>query len=164
MATFRKRVQISKPDSLTYPDLVANHITSSNEIDNILVYVLSEGASDSGVYFHVEIPKNYVGSPKLIAKGIYDAVGGTTFAFTTKGIVVADNETVDAAFGTEDTGSFTVASYSDKDKVEVSITLTNLSAPAVDDTYFGFFGVDVTANDATGNFLLYSLEFEYADA
>ena len=52
MATFRKAVQIVRPDAYAFPDLLSNQLTLTNPaIGNIICYVMTETGTDtSGVY------------------------------------------------------------------------------------------------------------------
>ena len=168
MATFRKPVTMVSPDSATYPDRISNQITATNEIGNLIAYVMAEGAADSGVYVQWSVPKNYVGSGVLVVKGILDGAPGASdvLAFTVAGLARADNEPADTAFGTPDLASATIGSggtnHSDEDVYEETVTLTNLGTLDPDDTVFAFAAIDISVNDYAGNFLLTAIEFQYA--
>lgn len=174
MATHRIPVAIIKPDSGCPLDLVSNQITAaaSPSVGDLLAYVLADGGSDEGLYIKFSIPKNYVGSPKLIVRGVLDGAPGAAhvLAFSFRKRAIADNEAADGAFDAEQTSSATIGSggsnHSDEDVVEQSITLT-AGDYAVDDDVYGYIAIDASVNDYTGNVLLIaedSILFEYADA
>lgn len=165
MATHRIPIitQNMLPESGVFPDRVGNQITATNQVGNQLCLVMADGGSDEGFYDSFKVPKNYVGTGKIVATGILDgAMSSVTFQIGVRGLTVADNEASDTAYSTEDTGN-TTTDHADKDKIEVSITLSNLSGLAVDDEVHYYFFIDATGT-YTGNFLLTQLEFEYADA
>lgn len=170
MATLRQPVLITGPDANVFPDKIGNQITASNEIGNLMCYVLADGAADNGVYAQFSVPKNYVGSAVLVIKGILDGAPSAAhvLGFGVTGLARADNEASDTAFGSQDIASATIGSsgsnHADEDYYEETITLTNLGTLAVDDQVYLYAYLDVSVTDYTGNFLLTALEFQYADA
>lgn len=166
MATHRIPIisQNCLPDSGVFFDRVGNQITAANQVGNQLAMVMADGGADEGFFDSFSIPKNYVGTPKIVVKGILDgAMTTVTLQFGVKGITVADNEAADAAYSTEDTGSIT-ADHADEDKFEVSITLTNFTGFAVDDEVHYYLYVDASGNSYTGNILVTQVEFQFVDA
>ena len=166
MATHRIPIitQNCLPESGVFFDRVGNQITSANPVGNQLALVISDGGADRGFYDSFKIPKNYVGTPKIVVTGILDgAMTTVTLAFGARGITVADNEVADAAYSTEDLGN-TAVDHADEDKVEVSITLTNLTGFAVDDEVHYHLFINADVNTYAGNLLVTQVEFEYVDA
>lgn len=153
-------------------DLVSNQITSATapSIGTQTCWVLADGGADEGVYVRFPIPKNYVGTPKLVIKGILDGApgAGDDLGFGFRKRAVANNESADGTFDAEQTvqntdiGS-TGTNHANEDLYEASITLTG-SDYAVDDEVYGYLYIDASGTTYAGNFLLASLEFEYADA
>lgn len=171
MATFRKPIQISALDATVFPDRIANQLSLTNAtIGNQVAIVLNDGGSDEGVHCRFSVPKNYVGTPVLVIKGILDGAPGAseTLGFGCTGLARADNESADAAYGSEDAASATIGSsgtnHADEDAYEETITLTNLGTLAVDDEVFLYVYLDASGTTYGGNFLLTSLLFQYADA
>jgi hypothetical protein len=174
MATHRLPVAIIKPDAGVPLDLISNQITSATgpSVGNLLAYVLADGGSDEGVYIKFSVPKNYVGTPKIVVRGILDGAPGASdvLAFSFRKRSVANNESADGTFDAEQTSSATIGSsgsaHSDEDEVEQSVTLT-AGDYAVDDSVLGYLALDASVNTYAGNFLLYADDgvfFEYADA
>lgn len=171
MATLRKPVQILRPDANVFPDLIANQITeaASPSIGDLTCYVLADGGSDEGVYVRVSIPKNYVGTPVLVIKGVLDGAPGAsdTLGFSFRKRASANNEAADGSFDAEQTTSATIGSsgsnHSDEDLYEATITLT-AGDYAVDDEVFGYLAIDASGTTYAGNFLLLAIELQYADA
>ena len=127
------------------------------------------GAADEGLYGGFNIPQNYVGTPVLVIRGILNGTisAGLTLAFgfqQTGGI--ADNETADVAFETEDTASADPqsSSHADEDMYEETIAITPGSAYSPGDEVFFFFYRDGSADDATFEFNLTRLLLRYSDA
>lgn len=170
MATIRIPVDIVVPDSGVPLDLVSNQITSAAapSVGSQTAYVMADGA-DEGVYVRFQIPKNYVGSPKIVVQGILDGAPGAahTLGFGFRKRAVANNESADGTFDAEQTNSATIGSggsnHSDEDYFEQSITLT-AGDYAVDDQVYGYVFLDASGTDYTGNFLLTNVDLEFADA
>lgn len=153
----------STPETDVFQDRIGNQIAATNEIGNQLAFVLGDGAADVGIFANFEVPQNYVGTGKVIAKGILDgAMTSVTLGLGVQAIYVVDNEAGDAAYGTADLGEITT-DHADKDAVTITITLSNVAPAAGDALYFYFF-IDVSVTTYTGNLLLTDLLFEYADA
>jgi hypothetical protein len=160
-----------KPDAGVPLDQVSGQITAAAapSVGSLLAYVLADGGADEGVYIAFHIPKNYVGTPKLVVRGILDGAPGASdvLAFTFRKRAVANNEAADGAFDAEQTSSATIGSggsaHADEDFIEQSITLT-AGDYAVDDLVMGYLAIDASVNTYAGNFLLLDLNFEYTDA
>lgn len=174
MATFRKSVLgfTAVPESTVFPDLVANQITEATapSVGSQLCYVMADGGADEGIYVSFQIPKNYVGTPKIVLKGILDGApgAGDDLGFGFRKRAVANNESSDGTFDAEQTvqntdiGS-TGSNFSDEDLYEASIALT-AGDYAVDDIVHGYVYIDASGTTYAGNVLLVSVEFEYTDA
>lgn len=172
MATHRVRVRINRPDANVFEDLIANQITeqTSPSIGDLLAYFLADGGADEGVFVDFNVPQNYVGTPKIVVKGILDGApsNGHDLGFGFRGLAVADNETADATFAAEDTVQNTDiggtgSAYSDEDLYVTAIDITQFT-PAAGEHVQGYFYIDASGTTYTGNFALISLEFQYADA
>lgn len=172
MSTHRKPIRVTGPDSTCYPTMIADQITeaAAPSVGNIPAWLMVDAGSDNGVYVCFAVPKNYVGTPKLVVRGVLDgAVGATdTLGFGFRKRAVADNEAADGSFDAEQTVSSTIgatggSSHADEDLIELSITLT-AGDFAVDDEVFGYLYIDASGTTYAGNFLLTSVLFEYTDA
>lgn len=172
MATLRKPIKIQRCDSGVAVDKVSNQITAATtpSVGDLLCYVLADGGSDEGVYVQFSIPKNYVGTPKVVIKGILDGApsAGDDLGFGFRKRAVADNEAADGTFDAEQTtqntdiGS-TGSNYSNEDYYQTTLDLT-AGDYAVDDQVYGYLYIDASGTTYTGNFLLTALELQYADA
>jgi hypothetical protein len=173
MATHRRRVLGFNvtPDSGVPMTTIGEQITeaAAPSIGTQLAFILADGGSDEGIYFSFSIPKNYVGSPVLVIKGVLDGAPGAadTLGFGFRKRAVANNEAADGTFDAEQTVSSTIGSggtnHSDEDLIELTITLT-AGDYAVDDEVFGYLYIDASGTSYAGNVLLVGVEFEYADA
>lgn len=171
MATFRLPIQIVHMDATVFPSMIVNQITSAAtpSIGDLPCYVLNETGTDEGVYVRFKIPKNFVGTPKLVVTGILDGVVGATdtLGFGFRKRASANNESADGTFDAEQVTTSTIgatggSSHSDEDLYETSITLTGADY-AIDDQVSGYVYIDASGGNYAGNFLLTDLEFEYTD-
>jgi hypothetical protein len=158
-------------DSSVFMDLVSNQITAaaSPSVGDTLKPVLVGGGGDVGWKDDFRIPKEYVGSPKIIVRGILDGAPGAadTLGFGFRKRAVAGNESADGTFDAEQTVSTTIGSggsnYADEDEFELSITLT-AGDYVVDDSVYFYFYLDDSGTTYTGNALISAILFEFADA
>lgn len=170
MATHRIPVAIIKPDAGCPLDLIANQITEATtpSVGDLLAYVLADGGADEGVWVKWTVPKNYVGTPVLVIRGMLDGApgAGDDLAFGVRPRAVADNEAADGTFDAEQTAQVTdLSAWADEDEYEETITLTGTYS--VDDSVFAYVYIDASGTTYAGNFLLYaedSIFFQYADA
>lgn len=153
-----------------FGDLIGNQITEATapSIGTLGCFVISDAGADRGLYFDFPIPKNYVGTPKLVIQGILDGAPGASdvLGWGFRKRAVANNESADGTFDAEQLTSSTIGSggsnHSDEDWIEQSITLT-AGDYAIDDRVFGWLYIDANINTYTGNFMLVDVLFEYAD-
>jgi hypothetical protein len=137
------------------------HTNVKNQLCMVMDY--PQGAADSGFYGSFKVPKNYVGTPKIVVMGTFVGAPANTFAVGCQLVGLADSESIDTAYEAEDLANEgTWTGYADEDMFEISITMT--VTLAADDTVFYWFFRDDSADNQTQAFLLTSLEFEYADA
>lgn len=139
---------------------------------NFLAWVLADSGSDEGMYCKFSVPKNYVGAPKLVIRGILDGVPGASdvLAFGVRKLAVANNESADGAFDAEELANATIGSsgsnHANEDEFELAITLV-AGNYAVDDSVLCYVFLDASVNSYGGNVLLVAddcIFFEYADA
>src|SRR3990172_4223984 len=169
MAVHRVPVAILRPDSTVPLDLIANQVceAASPSVGDLLVYVLV-GGTDEGVWVKWTVPKNYVGTPVLVIRGMLDGApgAGDDLAFGVRPRAVADNEAADGTFDAEQTAQVTdLSTWTNEDEYEETITLTGTYA--VDDSVFAYVYIDASGTTYVGNFLLYaedSIFFQYSDA
>jgi hypothetical protein len=158
-------------DTGVFLSTVGAQITAATapSVGSQLCYVMNDGGADEGIYFSFPIPKNYVGSPVLVARGILDGAPGASdvLGLGFRKRAVANNEAADGTFDAEQTGSRTIGSsgdnYADEDEIEITISLT-AGDYSVDDTVYGYLYVDASVATYVGNLLLKDVLFQYADA
>ena len=183
MATHRLPVALGLPDSGVPIDTVANQITEATEpsIGTQRCFVIADGGADEGVRCKFTVPKNYVGTPKLIIRGILDGAPSAAqtlqFGFRKRAVdATPPGESADGTFDAEQTSDVkgraddiigsNGANYADEDEFELVIPLT-AGDYAVDDSVYGYVYIDASGTDYAGNVLLCdedSVFFEYADA
>lgn len=173
MATHRIPVSITGMDATVFPARVSSQIASAAtpSVGDMDCYVMNDGGADEGVYGEFDVPKNYVGTPKLVIRGYLDGTPGAseTLGFACRKRAVANNESADGTFDAEQTVSATIGSsgsnHADEDFYEASITLT-AGDFAVDDAVNVYAYIDASGTTYAGNFLLRAssgIFFEYAD-
>ena len=169
MATHRLDVLGTfRAESGVFLDLISNQITAvaAPSVGSVECWVFSD--ADLGGYGAFAVPKNYVGTPKLVAQWVLDGAPGAsdTLAIEFRKRATANNEASDGTFDAAQTTSSTIGSsgsgHSDEDLLEHSITLT-AGDYAVDDVVFYRFR-RLASGTYAGNSLLVGLFFEYADA
>lgn len=131
-----------------------------------LVIVMKEpaGAGDQGFEGKFQIPQNYVGSETIVIDYILDGAPSTLLVgFGIQFLAVINDETADAAYGTERIVSENPGEV-DEDLVEETIDVTAETFAAGDEVFYKFFIDDSVATPYTGNVLLTGLYFQYADA
>ena len=124
------------------------------------------GAGDCGLYATFTVPQNYVGSPVIVIKG-YVAESPSTNAIAFAAAfqpAIADNESIEQAFDTEDTTGAITTAYTAEDLLVASITLTPAAAFAAGDIVNLYLKRDDTDDAQTGEFHMADLLFQYADA
>lgn len=172
MALHRKSIinHTMLPDAGVFQDRIGNQITAATapSVGGLLAYVVADGGADEGWQGSFSIPKNYVGTPKIVVKGILDGAPGAsdTLGFGFRKRAVANNESADGTFDAEQVISATIGSggsaHADEDMFELLITLT-AGDYAIDDEVFYYFYVDASGTSYVGNVLITRVEFEYTD-
>ena len=150
-----------------FPDKVKNQIVETGPGEQgCIVMKDPNGSGDEGIYGTFRIPQNYSSgtAPTLIIRGILDGAPTTlVIAYGLQVLAVADDETADAALGTQQIASASSVSQADEDEYEETIGLTGATY-AVGDTVQYFFFIDDSVHTYTGNFLLHGLFFQYTIA
>ena len=173
MATHRIPIisQNMLPDSGVFFDLVSNQITAAAapSIGNQLAIVMADGGADEGFYANFLVPKNYVGAPVLVVRGVLDGAPGAadTLGFGFRKRAVANNEVADGTYDAEQVVSSTIGSsgsgHANEDEIELTITLT-AGDYVIDDSVYYYCFIDSSGTTYVGNFLLTGLDLQYDDA
>ena len=169
MATHRLPLDILSGNlsSGVFRTLVKTQLSLASAPGNEICVVMSDpaGGGDAGVYGSFSVPKNYVGSPVLVIRGILDGAPTNALPFGAQMKPLANSEAYDAALGTEDTASnSTWTGYADEDVYEETITLSNVTLAVDDDVDFFFYWDDSVGSPWSGNFLLTRLALQYSDS
>jgi hypothetical protein len=168
MATHRIPIigAMTVPDSTgeCYFDNVNNQMTLGTSAARNLVVVLKDPTADTGFYGSFTVPKNYVGTPVIVVRGILDGtVGATSADFEFSYVALADNESFEAGWVESVTfNSGNTNGWADEDVIEVSGSCS--ANFAVDDDVFFYFKRDQGTDDFVGDFHVTGLFFQYADS
>lgn len=152
-------------DDNVFQDKVVNQLTLASAPGEELIFVLPAAATiaaDTGIRGGFVVPQNFSSTPVLIIRGILDGAPSTlVIAFGVQMKVLADDETYDAALGTQDIASASSVSQADEDIYEETITLTNAGTFVAGDNVDFFFYIDDSVHTYTGQFLLTGIFFRY---
>ncbi len=130
-----------------------------------IICTLKDPSADTGFHGMFKVPKNYIGTPKIVITGIIDGtVGSTSVDFEFSYVSLANNESIETGWVesvTWDSGN--TSGWTTEDLMElVSGALgSNFS---VDDQVFFYMKRDYGTDDFVGDFHVTALEFEYNDA
>lgn len=121
----------------------------------------------AGVYGAFNVPKNYVGTPKIIV--VWTATvtaGAVVFDFDYRAVGGTDTESLDQS-GTQEAVTVTTSAAPsaawERMENEMALTASNLAVDDIVEFYFARDGAD--ASDAkAGSALVFDLLFQYADA
>lgn len=141
-------------------------VKATNDVWRHLNYIFNDTATRLLVYGTFDIPKNYVGTPKLIIVWTATAItGNVVWDFDYRAVGGDNVESLDQT-GTQEAVTVTdAAPGAAHRRLEVSIALTAANF-AIDDTVEFLFGRDgVAAGDTmAAAAILFQLLFEYSDA
>lgn len=146
-----------------YISKLNSQMSLTNPKQQICIVMPFPTGSDLGFECLFSIPLNYDSSPVLVIRGVLDGTPANTLAFGVQQVSLADSESVDAAYGSEDTASnSTWTGYADEDMYQETITLNTTYAPG-DIALFKFYRDD-SVDTTTFDFLLTDLLFQYSEA
>lgn len=171
MATFNLPVLgfATNLDDGVYPSRIRDQVTLTNaDVGKELCYVLPAAATitaDTGLQGKFRVPDNYVSTPVLVIRGILNGAPSTlVLSFGVKLKAVADDETYDAAFGTENVASASSVSQANEDVYEETITIADTLSVGDDVDFWFYLNYATPAHTYTGTFLLTGLYFRYNDS
>jgi len=138
---------------------------ATNDVWKSLIAVFKDTATRIGLTGRFNVPKNYVGTPKLIVVWTSPATSGNVvWDFDYRAVGGNDTESLDQTGNQESVTATDAAPSAAHERLEVPITLTAANL-AVDDTVeWSLFRDGAAADTMADNALLVDLLFEYADA
>ena len=165
MTTQRKPIPFGTPDAGVYGSKLSSELSLTNAKRQRCLVMPAPSGSDIGAETVFEIPANYVGTPKLVLRGIIDGTPANVFGIGAQLLERNLSDSIDTAYEAEDTASnSTWTGYADEDEYELAITLTPSAAfTALRQVYIRYYRDD-SVDTQTINFLLTGLFFEYNDA
>ena len=156
----------------TIPDATGNaffepySIKATNDQWRHLVAVLNDSGTKVGLYGSFWVPKNYVGTPKIIVVWATTATtGNVVWDFDYRAIGGDDTESLDQS-GTQEAVTVTDAAASaahERLTPEMALTAANLAADDLVEFFFARDGASASDTLAAAA-LVHALIFEYADA
>lgn len=165
MTTQRKPIPFGVPDTGVYFSKLSAELSLTNAKQQRCLVMPAPSGSDIGAETVFEVPATYVGTPKLVLRGIIDGTPANVFGIGAQLLERTLSDSIDTAYEAEDTASnSTWTGYADEDEYELSITLTPASAfTALRQVYIRYYRDD-SVDTQTINFLLTGLYFEFNDA
>lgn len=142
-------------------------IVASNDVWKHEILRLKDAAADCGIYGQFSVPKNYVGTAKIVIVWSSTVTSGNWYAgFNYRAVGGDDSESLDQS-GTQEsvTPAVDAAPGAANRRMEFSLTLTSANL-AVDDLveFFFFRDNDNGSETLAGDIQIHDLLFEYADA
>lgn len=165
MTTQRMPIHFGMPDAGVYISKLSSELALTNAKQQLCLVMPAPTGSDIGAETVFVVPATYVGTPKLVLRGIIDGTPANVFGIAAQLLERNLSDTIDAAYEAEDTASnSTWTGYADEDEYELAITLTPASAfTALRQVYIRYYRDD-SVDTQTINFLLTGLYFEFNDA
>jgi len=157
--------QWTSNDPLVREQKLSSSLTLTNPKEAKVITFISPIGADFGIEGVFVIPDNYSTAPKIIVRSVLDGTPTGTVAFAYSDNPIANNETVDIAYGVEKTASNAVwTGYVDGDIYLEEITLAAPDYVASDQVFYKLVR-DASAEQAAGGFagrlLIVSAEFSY---
>ena len=168
MATHRIPVLgfASVPDASGNVFLEPFDIKATNDAWDALVWIFNDTATRLGLHGRFVVPKNYVGSPKIIVVWSSTATSGNcVWDFDYRAVGGDDAESLDQAGTQESVSATDAAPGASLRRLEAPLSLTAANIAVDDEVEFTLFrdgadGADTMAAAA----IVFSVLFEYVDA
>lgn len=152
-------------DAGVYPSTLAAELSLTNSKATQVIVMPFPNGADIGLMGRFTIPQNYVGTPQIVAKLIWDGTPANTVGFGMQQVCVTDSETRDVAYEAEDVANIASwTGYADEEGFTLTITLTPTATYAAGKEVYFYFYSDDSVDTRTVNLLLEDLLFQYADA
>lgn len=165
MTTHRLPLAFGRPDAGVYISALDSELSLTNAKRQLCLVMPAPSGSDIGAETVFTVPANYVGTPKLVLRGIIDGTPANVFGIGAQLLERNLSDSIDTAYEGEDTASnSTWTGYADEDEYELAITLTPSAAFTVLRQVYIRYYRDDSVDTQTINFLLTGLYFEFADA
>jgi len=139
---------------------------ATNDVWDRLICVFNDTATRIGLRGGFTIPKNYVGSPKIIVVWTATATtGDVEWDFDYRAVGGNDTESLDQTGTQESVNINDTAPSAAHERMEASLTLTAGNLSIDDEIEFEIFRDGVDAGDTmTAAAIVFSILFEYTDA
>jgi len=155
----------------TVPDSSGNvffepyDVKATNDVWKRLVLIFNDTATRIGVRGGFTVPKNYVGSPKIIVVWTATATtGNVVWDFDYRAVGGNDTESLDQTGVQESVTVTDAAPTAAHNRLEAALTLTAANLAADDEVEFELFRDGADANDTmAAAAIVFSVLFEYSD-
>lgn len=140
-------------------------VKATNDVWDRLVCIFNDTAARDGLHGGFTVPKNYVGTAKLVIVWTSTATSGNVvWDLDYRAVTGNDTESLDQAGNQESVTVTDAAPAAANNRLEATITLTSGNFAADDEVEFTFFRDGTAADTMAAAAILFALLFEYADA
>jgi hypothetical protein len=155
----------------TVPDTSGNvffepyDVKATNDVWDRLVLIFNDTATRLGVHGGFTVPKNYVGTAKIIVVWTSTATSGdVVWDFDYRAVGGDDSESLDQS-GTQESVTVTdTAPGAAHRRMEASMTLTSSNLAVDDEVEFTLFRDGTASDTIAAAVIVFQVLFEYADA
>jgi hypothetical protein len=156
----------------TVPDTSGNvffepyDVKATNDVWDRLVLIFNDTATRLGVHGGFTVPKNYVGTAKIIVVWTATATSGDVeWDFDYRAVGGDDSESLDQSGTQESVNNNDTAPGAAHRRMECSLTLTSSNLAVDDEVEFGLFRDGTDGGDTmAAAAIVFQVLFEYADA
>lgn len=141
-------------------------IKATNDVWGRLVAIFSDTATRDGLHGGFTVPKNYVGSPKIVVVWTATATtGDVEWDFDFRAVGGDDTESLDQSGTQESVNINDTAPSAAHERMEASLTLTAGNFAVDDEVEFTLFRDGTDAGDTmAAAAIVFAVLFEYSDA
>ena len=140
-------------------------VKATNDVWKRFVAIFNDTATRLGLRGGFTVPKNYVGSPKIIVPWTSTATAGNAvWDFDYRAVGGDDAESLDQAGVQESVSVTDAAPTAAHNRLEASMALTAANLAVDDEVEFEFFRDGTAADTLAAAAILFNLLLEYTDA
>lgn len=167
MATWRVPILgfSTVPDSTGSVYLEPYTVKATNDVWKRLVYIFSDTSTRIGIYGGFAVPKNYVGTAKLVVVWTSTATSGNVvWDCDYRAVSGNDSESLDQTGNQESVSVTDAAPGAAHRRLEALLTLTGSNLAVDDEVEFALFRDGTDGSDTmSASAMLFELLFEYTD-
>jgi len=153
------------PDSSGNVFLEPYDVKATNDVWDRLVLIFNDTATRDGIHGGFVVPKNYVGTPKIVVVWTSTATSGNVvWDCDYRAVSGDDSESLDQTTNQESVTATDAAPTAAHNRLEAPMALTAGNLAADDEVEFTLFRDGTAADTMAAAAIVFSVFFEYADA